>query len=333
MLAGTCRTAATLLTQTASKTALPYLGGSGLTLAKSLTAAPPSSVLLTLVRNLSSHRFNRNLEFFSADGCSIIKPKDKTSLCVAPADPHSGERPLTLLMCWLMSKDSHVKKFVRLYNDLGFDVLKIRISPFDLLRPTKGSQVVSGQMLEFLHQNPRHSSVLVHGFSVGCYLFCEGMVQVANDMARHGPLMDRLVGQIWDSPVDIQGIPVGTAKAVTNNKTLQTSIQKYLDWFLRVQYDVATVHYERSSAKMHEGFLNRPGLFLISRTDPVASVEMVSSVYNDWERKGIPYFVKIFDKSPHVSHYHKHKKEYVDEVLAYLERMSLVAAGKKRATA
>ena len=44
-------------------------------------------------------------------------------------------------MCWLMSKDSHVKKFATFYTDLGFDVLKIRISPFDLLRPEKGSQV------------------------------------------------------------------------------------------------------------------------------------------------------------------------------------------------
>ena len=51
------------------------------------------------------------------------------------------ERPLTLLMCWLMSKDKNVKKFVDLYNDWGFDVLKIRISPFDLIRPTKGAQV------------------------------------------------------------------------------------------------------------------------------------------------------------------------------------------------
>lgn len=55
----------------------------------------------------------------------------------------SSDRPLAIIMAWLMSKDSHLKKFVRLYNDLGFDVLKCRISPFDLIRPTKGSQVSS----------------------------------------------------------------------------------------------------------------------------------------------------------------------------------------------
>jgi hypothetical protein len=49
-------------------------------------------------------------------------------------------RPLTVLLSWLMSKDSHTKKFVKFYTDLGFDVLKIRISPFDLIRPVRGTQ-------------------------------------------------------------------------------------------------------------------------------------------------------------------------------------------------
>ena len=53
--------------------------------------------------------------------------------------------------------------------------------------------------------------------------------QMANDMARHGPLMDRMVGQIWDSVVDVEGIPDGTSKAVTQNKHLQLYIRKYLE--------------------------------------------------------------------------------------------------------
>lgn len=53
----------------------------------------------------------------------------------------SHERPLTLLFCWLMAKERHVRKYAQFYTNLGIDVLKVRISPFDLLRPTKGSQV------------------------------------------------------------------------------------------------------------------------------------------------------------------------------------------------
>lgn len=51
------------------------------------------------------------------------------------------DRPLTLLFCWLMAKEKHIRKYAKMYTNMGMDVLKIRVSPFDLLRPTKGTQV------------------------------------------------------------------------------------------------------------------------------------------------------------------------------------------------
>ena len=55
------------------------------------------------------------------------------------------------------------------------------------------------------------------------------LFQVEKDFDRHGVLMDRFVGQIWDSAVDIYGIPNGVSKAITNNKTLQFYIHKYIE--------------------------------------------------------------------------------------------------------
>lgn len=39
-------------------------------------------------------------------------------------------------------------------------------------------QVAADQVLQFLHANPSHSPVLIHGFSVGGYVFSEVMVKV-----------------------------------------------------------------------------------------------------------------------------------------------------------
>ena len=52
--------------------------------------------------------------------------------------------------------------------------------------------------------------------------------QAAADMDRHLPVLNRIVGQIWDSPVDLYALPDGIAKAITSNETLQASIKKYL---------------------------------------------------------------------------------------------------------
>ena len=48
------------------------------------------------------------------------------------------------------------------------------------------------------------------------------------------------------------------------------------------------IHYELSSDKIHEGFLKRPGLFILSKTDHFATPEMNAVVYEKWARDGIP---------------------------------------------
>ncbi|XP_076053906.1 uncharacterized protein LOC143032774 [Oratosquilla oratoria] len=281
-------------------------------------------------RDFQSKRLSRNIEFFTASEKPLPDPKETIQMAKALSN---GERPMTLLFCWLMSKERHIRKYAQFYTDMGIDVLKVRISPIDLLRPTRGSHMVADQVLDFLHANPSHAPLLVHGFSVGGYVFTEVMVKVERDFKTHGHLLNRFVGQIWDSGVDMDGIPVGMPRALTNNKVLQASLKKYLEWFMAANYDAATIHYERASAKMHQCFVNVPGLFLLSKTDPVSTPEMNAKVYRKWEAKGIPVFVKCWDRSPHVSHYHRHRHEYEAQVMAFLERVGMIepATAKIRA--
>lgn len=51
------------------------------------------------------------------------------------------DKPLVVMLAWLMAKKKHVYKYADMYFKHGFDVLNINISPWDLLWPTKGSQV------------------------------------------------------------------------------------------------------------------------------------------------------------------------------------------------
>lgn len=266
------------------------------------------------------------MEFFAFDNQKISQ-----SNSFQLQMPDQRKRPLTILLSWLMSKDSHVKKFVNIYNDLGFDVLKLRISPLDLLRPQTGSQVVAENMLDFLHKNPRHSTILVHGFSVGGYLFCESLNKVEKNMSKHGELMDRFVGQIWDSAVDIYGIPNGVSKAVTNNETLQVYLYKYIEWFINTQKE-SRRSYEAASNKMHEGFLQVPSLFFMSKSDPVSPPEMNMPVVEKWLQKGIPVYTKVFDNSAHVSHYYKYRKEYETELFTFLQTLQAANNLGKQAT-
>ncbi|XP_042862634.1 transmembrane protein 53-B-like [Penaeus japonicus] len=293
----------------------------------SLTKSHVPCMSFVLSRDFHALRFSRNMEFFTSSDVPLPKKTMEVARVLG-----ERERPLTLLFCWLMAKERHVRKYAQLYTNLGIDVLKVRVSPFDLLRPTKGSQVAADQVLQFLHANPSHSPLLIHGFSVGGYVFSEVMVKVEKDFKKHGHLLNRFVGQIWDSGVDIDGIPDGMPRAITNNALLQKSMKKYLEWYLKIQYDTATVHYERASQKMHQNFVGVPGLFLFSDNDPVSTPEMNARVYKKWEAKGHKVFTGHWQKSPHVTHFQRHPVEYQELMVAFLERVGMIEPTRQRAT-
>lgn len=90
-------------------------------------------------------------------------------------------------------------------------------------------QTVANDLLTFLYQNPNYYKTVVHGFSVGAYLWGETMVKMNQDIAKYRPTMDRICGQIWDSPVDYAEIPIGVPKSVfPTNSLLRKSLERYI---------------------------------------------------------------------------------------------------------
>jgi len=51
------------------------------------------------------------------------------------------EKPLCVLLCWLMSQKKHIMKYAKFYLDQGFSCLTVQINPWQLLWPVTGSQV------------------------------------------------------------------------------------------------------------------------------------------------------------------------------------------------
>lgn len=52
------------------------------------------------------------------------------------------DKPLVVLLSWLMSKEKHLKKYAQLYIDQGFDVLTVSVTPWQVIWPKKGTQVI-----------------------------------------------------------------------------------------------------------------------------------------------------------------------------------------------
>lgn len=85
------------------------------------------------VRNISSMEITKNL--------ALLSKEKKDAKVVNFKLEDSEDKPLVVLLSWLMAKKKHIYKYASFYLDYGFDVLNINISPWQLLWPRKGTQV------------------------------------------------------------------------------------------------------------------------------------------------------------------------------------------------
>lgn len=88
-----------------------------------------------LTRMLSSHHVSKNIEFLTQDN-RIVSSKN-----VAQNIKGTNNRPLLVLLTWMLSKRRHVMKFVNLYMEQGFDIAVVSLTPWQLMWPAKGSRV------------------------------------------------------------------------------------------------------------------------------------------------------------------------------------------------
>ncbi|XP_063696253.1 transmembrane protein 53-A [Culicoides brevitarsis] len=274
-------------------------------------------------RYLSTHEITKNLLLISSD--KMNAETDAKTLRLK----QQRDKPLVLMLSWLQAKHKHLKKYAELYTEQGFDVLIAQITPWQLLWPTKGAQPVATDIVKFLYNNQSYAPMVIHGFSVGGYLWGECMAQMALDLDKYKPMLARIVAQIWDSAADITEIPEGVPRALfPKNVTLQNALRSYMLYHLKTFHDTATVHYIRSSQMFHYSLVTAPALFLVSKTDPVGAESSNQRVRECLESKNIQCTWKCWDRSPHVGHFMKHRDEYIESVFAHLNSVNLLKNDK-----
>ncbi|KYM81262.1 hypothetical protein ALC53_08333 [Atta colombica] len=298
----------------------------GLCMQLQLLKRNPYLVILgQLTRTISSHHVSKNIEFLTQNN-RIISSKN-----IAQTLNVTNNRPLLVILTWLLSERRHVMKFVNLYMEQGFDVVVVSLTPWQLLWPAKGSRLVAADLLTFLKQNESYQQILLHGFSVGGYMWGEALDLIQNNKDKYNTVTDRIVGQVWDSIADISQIAIGFPRAVfPKNMMLQSMLRKYVEYHMKTFHQQATQYYIRSSQVFHAANVLRvPALLFVSKTDPVGAVTSNLSLRDTWDSLGIKTYMKIFEESPHVSHFYTYPKEYVAELYAFLQKLNLIQNEEK----
>lgn len=237
--------------------------------------------LFLLVHKVSNYHATKNIEYIVQN--NQIKTRNRTN----EQYNNAKNRPLLVLLSWLLSKRKHVMKYMNLYKEQGFDIVVVSVTPWQLMWPTKGSRLVAADLLEFLMKHKYYEQILLHGFSVGAYMWGEVLDIMQNNPQKYNNIINRIVGQVWDSVADVSELSIGIPRAVfPKNEMLQNMLQKYMEYHLKTFYKQSTQYYVRSSQLFHTNLVRTPALFLISNTDPVGSVTSNMRVRDMWDTLG-----------------------------------------------
>ena len=102
-----------------------------------------------------------------------------------------------------------------------------------------------------------------------------------------------MVGQIFDSPVDFEGIPSGFANILLKNKMAKKLMEASLTMYCKLP---VADHYRRSSFAFHENHMHLPSLILYSRADPIGVDTRIEEVSAESGHQTLPLVVLF--KSP-----------------------------------
>lgn len=236
----------------------------------------------------------------------------------------SSDRPMVLMYGWLLSRSRHIYKYADFYLGNNFDVLHVKIHPFDLLQPKRAFKVVD-QMVEFLSHSDRSSQkLLVHGFSVGGFTHTQLLANLARNGQVGRAIEERLVGQVFDSPVDVQGAPEGISKAFSDIPAMQKSLQACVAAYLYIMDKQCTRHMRVSHDIFHTNALQLPTHFFYSYDDPVGDYRVIEGIIEKWMKRGIPVTWQNWSDTKHVSHFLKHPVQYIDSLRTFIETLDLI---------
>ncbi|RWS03130.1 Transmembrane protein 53-like protein [Dinothrombium tinctorium] len=248
-----------------------------------------------------------------------------------------GQRPLTVILAWLAAKEKHLEKYRSIWLQRGFDVLTVKMSPYQFLVPSIGAKNLITDLLKFLYTSRKHyKDIILHCFSVGGYEYGEMLTQLQdknylkqismNSSESENQVksqIDKLIkGIIMDSPVNIHGAPNGIARAITDNSFLVKFVENAINYHLKVAYPIATKHYMEASDNAHSNYIKAPSLFFASEADPIGMPWMSLKLKECWEKLGIPVDFKCFKNSGHVQHFPMYPEEYTKNIDNFLSKVN-----------
>lgn len=230
----------------------------------------------------------------------------------------AGKRPVACLFGWVGAPEKALRKYASLYTRRGVDVIALMLRPAHVAMPVSRARAACSGIVDALSQDDTSSRpLIIHGFSAGAYMYGNLLLELDARGAAGLALSQRICGCVWDSPVDLDGVPFGLSRAVmdgskpgsSEGSVSQRLLQATLEAYLHPSGPMRE-YYQASSDAMHgktfaAGFsspLAVPSAFIYSEADTVTRVQDIETVCSEWRAAGSDVEVAVFEGTKHVMH-------------------------------
>jgi hypothetical protein len=242
-------------------------------------------------------------------------------------------KPIALVCGWMAATQRQMKTYLAWYHKHGIDTLSYSVGPKHVLNPKSASSHMQKVLDTTVSQNPK--DIILHHFSVGGFLCGQALRIMASDREKYGHLIDEKIKvQIYDSPPDIRGIPVGLASHVFPEPKgmqvfLHASIRKTLDAYLTITENTAGVEYRASSEAFHNNILPAPSLWFYSLSDNVANHRDCETVVGKWKQRGIEVEECVWDTTAHIQHGRQDPERYFGTLYNFLNKHGITGVEER----
>lgn len=224
---------------------------------------------------------------------------------------------LVLLLPWTLAKDSHVAKFENYYLKKGLNVLTVHTPTRHLFLSKlyrKKLETVAEELLHPSSINP-YSKLLVHAFSIGHF----ALGQLLLEMDKEKNFNNIPASVVLDSAFDYRTLIF----ALVRTFPVSTSVQDALYPLCKVLWmkmipGLGVKPNEKVYERIHQEKFER-ALILTSNVDPIGTEDYSKRLMEQYRTNGSPVIGKIFESSPHVMHFVKHQKEYLNLLEPFVE--------------
>ena len=244
----------------------------------------------------------------------------------------AGDRPVALLFGWVGCREKAMRKYMSLYTKRGIDAAAILLKPEHVYKPVSQGRGTTERMLDILtKEDTIDRPMIVQGFSAGAYMY--GNLLVSADARGTDGLAftKRIKGFVFDSPVDIDGVPFGLSRAIFGNESegtlRQRAVQMLLETYLSPSLPMRK-YYQAASDAMHgtafaAGFsspLAVPSAFLFSEEDSVTVTADIQVVTSEWRAAGSDVEELMFEGTKHVMHLQSYPDEYEGAIARVVDK-------------